>query len=161
MSFDDTASDEDFDLQYLITFKHNYYSELIIDHELVRVTVNAINEEQEFMEESDEDTNIEVSTGRGYTTLPYELQLGIILPLSLFQLFFTNEQLCLIVENTNIYKQVKGRVGGQVWNLLTLNELKIWLGLIIYMGVHHINAMNDLWNRDDKKVKLIHTGTQR
>ncbi|CAG8659550.1 10854_t:CDS:1, partial [Dentiscutata heterogama] len=72
--------------------------------------------------------------------------------LSLFQLFFTDEQLCLMVENTNIYEQVKGRVGGQVWNPLTLNELKVWLGLIIYIGVHHINVIDDLWNRDDRKA---------
>ncbi|CAG8620727.1 7140_t:CDS:2, partial [Dentiscutata heterogama] len=140
-----------------------------------RVTVNTINEEQEFIEESDKDTNIEVSTGRDselsllesttfnpiqniyplhreYTTLPHELQLGIVSPLLLFQLFFTNEQLCLMVENTNTYEQVKGRVGGWVWNPLTLNKLKIWLGLIIYMGVDHINVMDDLWNQEDKRA---------
>ncbi|CAG8748353.1 22715_t:CDS:1, partial [Racocetra persica] len=59
MSLDDTTHDEDSDPQYLITFEHDYHGELIIDRELVRVTGNAINEEQEFMEESDEDTNIE------------------------------------------------------------------------------------------------------
>ncbi|CAG8767972.1 7862_t:CDS:1, partial [Dentiscutata heterogama] len=64
MSLDDTTHDEDFDLQYLITFEHSYYSELIIDCKLVRVTSNAINKEQEFIEELDENTNIGVSTRR-------------------------------------------------------------------------------------------------
>ncbi|CAG8720875.1 33303_t:CDS:1, partial [Racocetra persica] len=58
MSLDDTTY-EDSDLQYLVTFERDYHGELIIDHELVRATDNAINEEQEYIEESDEDTNIE------------------------------------------------------------------------------------------------------
>ncbi|CAG8531396.1 3272_t:CDS:2 [Cetraspora pellucida] len=33
-------SNEDSELQYLITFEHNYHSELIIDYELVEVIIN-------------------------------------------------------------------------------------------------------------------------
>ncbi|CAG8737879.1 4511_t:CDS:2, partial [Cetraspora pellucida] len=58
----------------------------------------------------------------------------------------------LMVENTNTYEQLKGREGGHVWSLLTLNELKTWLGLIIYMGVHQINTVEELWNWDEKKA---------
>ncbi|CAG8531415.1 3273_t:CDS:1, partial [Cetraspora pellucida] len=46
---------------------------------------------------------------------------------------------------------VKGREGGRDWKLLTLDKLKIWFGLIIYMGVHQIVTVEDLWNRDEKK----------
>ncbi|CAG8786336.1 12240_t:CDS:1, partial [Cetraspora pellucida] len=88
----------------------------------------------------------------GYATLPYEFQLGIVTPLALFQLFFTNEHLQKMVENTNKYEQIKGREGGRTWDPLTLSELKIWLGLIIYIGVHKINAVEELWNRDEKKA---------
>ncbi|CAG8615282.1 16971_t:CDS:2 [Cetraspora pellucida] len=140
MSLDNTTSNEDSDLQYLVTFERDYHGELVIDQllSLESPTFNPIQ-------------NIH-PLHKGYATLPHELQLGIVSPLSLFRLFFTNEQLQLMVENTNTYEQVKGREGGQVWNPLTLNELKIWLGLIIYMGVHHINALDDLWNQDDKRT---------
>ncbi|CAG8778115.1 40780_t:CDS:2, partial [Gigaspora margarita] len=47
---------------------------------------------------------------RGYATLSYEYQQGIVTPLALF------------------------REGDHGWSPLTLNELKTWLGLIIYMG---------------------------
>ncbi|CAG8809327.1 11551_t:CDS:1, partial [Racocetra persica] len=41
------------------TFERDYHGELVIDRELVRATDNAINEEkQEYIEESDEATNI-------------------------------------------------------------------------------------------------------
>lgn len=153
MSLDNTTSNEDFDLQYVITFEHDNHGELIIDRELVKATDNPINE-QEHVEELEGGTNRGVSVGRrsrgrgrgvgrgrgrgkskgkgndehlnsefillelptfnpipnnhplhrGYVTLPHEYQLGIVTPLSLFQLFFTNEQLRLMVENTNIYE---------------------------------------------------------
>ncbi|KAF0519110.1 hypothetical protein F8M41_016630 [Gigaspora margarita] len=56
--------EEDSDLQYLITFEHDYYGELIIDQELVKATGNIANEEQESIEESDESSNRGVSIGR-------------------------------------------------------------------------------------------------
>ncbi|CAG8629589.1 7963_t:CDS:1, partial [Cetraspora pellucida] len=60
MSLDNTTSNEDSDLQYLVTFKCDYHDELVINRELVRATDNAINEEeQEYIKELDEDTNIE------------------------------------------------------------------------------------------------------
>ncbi|CAG8506446.1 8188_t:CDS:2, partial [Cetraspora pellucida] len=81
MFLNNTTSNKDSDVQYLVTFKCDYYSKLVINHELVRATDNAINEkEQEYIEESDKDTNIELQ---------------------------------LMIKNTNTYKQVKGREGGQ------------------------------------------------
>ncbi|CAG8831766.1 15078_t:CDS:2 [Gigaspora margarita] len=65
---------------------------------------------------------------------------------------YMNEDMAKIVENTNTYERVKGREGGCEWKSLTLNELKIWFGLIIYMGIHQINTVEDLWNRDEKKA---------
>ncbi|CAG8762183.1 8111_t:CDS:2 [Cetraspora pellucida] len=123
-TFDNTAFNEDSELQYSFTFEHNHHDELMIDHELVKASSNEINEEaHESIEESDEETNklpsLELPTfnpicnhyplHRGYAKLPHEFQLGIISPLSLFQLFFTDKQLRLIVENSNTYEQVKGR----------------------------------------------------
>ncbi|CAG8675344.1 14786_t:CDS:1 [Cetraspora pellucida] len=64
MSLDNTTSNKNSDLQYLITFKYNYYDELIINHELVRATDNEINKEQKYIKKSDKDTNIKISTRR-------------------------------------------------------------------------------------------------
>ncbi|CAG8630408.1 18044_t:CDS:1, partial [Cetraspora pellucida] len=56
MSLDDTTSNndstsnDDSGSQYVITFEHDNHSELIIDHELIKVTNNLINE-QEHVEE--------------------------------------------------------------------------------------------------------------
>ncbi|CAG8657059.1 6962_t:CDS:1, partial [Dentiscutata heterogama] len=49
---------------------------------------------------------------KGYPTIPHKYQLGIVTPLALFFLFFTDDQLQKMVENTNIYEMVKGREGG-------------------------------------------------
>ncbi|CAG8602478.1 7406_t:CDS:2 [Cetraspora pellucida] len=163
------SPDENSDSHYSITFEHNFHDELVIDYELVEATNNEEYEsnEQDCMhrevdvgtkvQNSNIDTELQMlkcpsfnpiqnvqSFHRGYVTLLHEYQLGIVILLSLFQLFFTDKQLNSMVVNTNIYKQVKGQDRGCPWNPLTQNELKIWLGLIIYMGVHKISAVKDL-----------------
>ncbi|CAG8586621.1 4867_t:CDS:1, partial [Paraglomus occultum] len=90
---------------------------------------------------------------RGYATLPHEMLLGTVTPLAIFQLFFTDNQLQTIVENTNKYEQMKGFSDSdrRPWSPLTLKELKIWIALVIYMGVHKIYAVEDLWNNNERK----------
>ncbi|CAG8794715.1 18258_t:CDS:2, partial [Gigaspora rosea] len=65
---------------------------------------------------------------RSYATLPYEIQQGTISPLTLL------------------------KKGGRIWHLLTLKELKIWIAIVIYMGVHKIYHIDDLWNSDEQKA---------
>ena len=77
---------------------------------------------------------------KGYATLPHEMLLGTVTPLAIFQLFFTDNQLQTIVENTNKYQQTKGFNDGCPWSPLTLKELKVWIALIIYT-----------WNCNEKK----------
>ncbi|CAG8474181.1 15650_t:CDS:2 [Acaulospora morrowiae] len=62
---------------------------------------------------------------KSHVTLPFDLQLGSIKSLTLFELFFSNTLLQTIVENTNNYEQIKDSEGGRSWKPLTLNELKI------------------------------------
>ncbi|CAG8487097.1 13916_t:CDS:2, partial [Cetraspora pellucida] len=64
------------------------------------------------------------SNHHGYSTLPHEMQIGIISPI--------------------------GYEGGRVWVPLTLKELKVWIALVIYMSVHKIYAVEDLWNSNEK-----------
>jgi Transposase IS4 len=89
---------------------------------------------------------------KGHVTLPSDLQLGPVKSLALFELFFSSTLLQTIVDNTNNYEQIKGSEGGRLWIPLTLNELKVWFALVIYMGVHKIYAIEDLWNSDEKKA---------
>ena len=88
---------------------------------------------------------------KGYATLPHEMLLGTVTPFAIFQLFFTDNQLQIIVENTNKYEQTKGFSDGRPWSPLTLKELKVWIALIIYMGIHKIYAVEDLWNCNERK----------
>jgi len=65
-------------------------------------------------------------------------------PYSIFRLFFTEDQLQTIVQSTNLYAYRK-KTDQTNWNDLTLNELKIWLALVIYMGVFKLPAVRDYW----------------
>jgi len=76
-------------------------------------------------------------------------------PYSIFSLFFSEHQLQTIVTNTNIYAAVHNtkhgtnQAGeGRNWTNLTLNEFKIWLALVIYMGVFKFPAITDYWKKD-------------
>ncbi|CAJ0636806.1 9774_t:CDS:2, partial [Entrophospora sp. SA101] len=67
-------------------------------------------------------------------------------PYSIFHLFFSEKQLQTIVKNTNLYAYKKNTESDQKdWNDLTLNELKIWLALVIYMGIFKLPAIKDYW----------------
>ncbi|CAJ0862930.1 14314_t:CDS:2, partial [Entrophospora sp. SA101] len=49
-------------------------------------------------------------------------------------------------KNTNLYAYKKNTESDQKdWNDLTLNELKIWLALVIYMGIFKLPAIKDYW----------------
>ena len=70
-------------------------------------------------------------------------------------LFFTNTILSLIVTNTNEYAELqkvksKGRYRRK-WEPLTLEELKVFLAISIYLGVHHIRGVAGLWKASEIK----------
>ncbi|CAG8751695.1 10169_t:CDS:2 [Cetraspora pellucida] len=58
MSIDNTIFADNSDLQYLITFDHDYYNKLIIDHKLI-VTDEIANKELEH------ENKLEANTNRG------------------------------------------------------------------------------------------------
>jgi len=61
-----------------------------------------------------------------------------------------------IIKNTNIYAYAYGvKMGksnsvseGCNWIELTIQELKIWLTLVIYMSIFKFLAVEDYWNKD-------------
>ncbi|CAG8651798.1 1489_t:CDS:1 [Cetraspora pellucida] len=64
-------------------------------------------------------------------------------PHLIFHLFFTDLQLNTIVENTNYYAVAKSAGKGREWVSLTVEELLIWLALLIYMGIFKLPSKED------------------
>jgi len=77
-------------------------------------------------------------------------------PYFIFLKFFSNQIMKDIVGNTNIYAYAHSiKVGksnlagkGHNWTELTVQELKIWLALVIYMGIFKFPAVEDYWKMD-------------
>ncbi|PMD58731.1 uncharacterized protein K444DRAFT_724270, partial [Hyaloscypha bicolor E] len=79
-------------------------------------------------------------------------------PFDYFSLFFTYEHLQTITTNTNRYasKQrlhIKGE-SVREWTDLLVEELHVFLGAIIYMGVHDEPQAEMYWNADFNKGPL-------
>ncbi|CAG8626254.1 1940_t:CDS:2 [Acaulospora morrowiae] len=91
---------------------------------------------------------------RSYVKLPLAFPDRNITPYGLIRLFFSQTILNTIVTNTNKYAQLKnaGTIGRD-WTNLTLNELKTWLGIVIYMGVIKLSRVVDYWSTDFKFSK--------
>ena len=79
-------------------------------------------------------------------TLPNELLLPS--PYSIFCLFFSLEQIKIIVKNTNTYAYIKDAGEGRKWKDLTIEEFRIWLAILIYAGIFKLPSIKDYWNRD-------------
>ncbi|CAG8775911.1 1333_t:CDS:2, partial [Cetraspora pellucida] len=114
------------DSLYFFTFKRNHHGEEIIDHELVAIIKMA--EKKSFTKQEYEEHFNTVSKMNKLAKIQY----------------FTDQQLQIIVENTNKYEQLKGLEGGQAWDLLTFKELKIWIVLVIYIRVYKVYIVKDL-----------------
>jgi hypothetical protein len=58
-------------------------------------------------------------------------------PVNYFNLMWTDSELQLIVESTNAYAKTHGagEPHHREWRDTTVREMKVWLGLVIYMGV--------------------------
>jgi hypothetical protein len=71
--------------------------------------------------------------------LPYDFLLPS--PYSIFSLFFSLEQIEIIVKNTNKYAYMKGAGEGRKWKELTIEEFRIWLAILIYAGVFKLPSI--------------------
>jgi hypothetical protein len=55
-----------------------------------------------------------------------------------------------IKDNTDAYEETKRtESSGRVWKEITLDALRIWLGIVIHMGVHSSPAVADYWANDN------------
>jgi hypothetical protein len=80
-------------------------------------------------------------------------------PYDYFALFFTPYLFNLIMKNTNQYAATHrstGHEGQREWTELLVEELYIFIGAIIYMGVHEEPEVSLYWNTDFN-IGPIHT----
>jgi hypothetical protein len=81
------------------------------------------------------------------------------LPSDYFNLFFTSDLFDLIVRNTNKYAAIQRldkEEKGREWHDLNSAELRVFIGVIIYMGIHLEPETSWYWNTDITKG-LIHS----
>jgi hypothetical protein len=76
-------------------------------------------------------------------------------PYDYFALFFTLELVQLITTHTNQYAAMqrlhKNQERQREWNNLIADELYVFIGALIYMGVHHEPNISMYWNTDKNK----------
>ena len=79
-------------------------------------------------------------------------------PFDYFSLFFTPELLQTITTNTNRYANLQriqiAEERAREWTDLLVEELHVFLGAIIYMGVHQEPQLEMYWNSDFNKGPL-------
>ena len=88
-----------------------------------------------------------------FNTLPVRTQHQHAVELmDILNLFLTAPLIEQITVNTNAYATLKiakrEREGGREWKELLVGELRVWLGIIVYMGVHCSPAVKDYWKHD-------------
>lgn len=81
-------------------------------------------------------------------------------PLKFFQLFFTEAEFEILAQNTNLYAEQKGagKPGSRPWRPTCAAELKIFCGILIYMGVNRGISGRSYWtkNREFPVHEIIH-----
>jgi hypothetical protein len=77
-------------------------------------------------------------------------------PFQLFSLFFTPQLLNMFVTATNSYAQRDHSDTKHPWKLLSLPELYVYLGCLIYQGVHPESDMDDFWRTTRSEKGPLH-----
>lgn len=76
-------------------------------------------------------------------------------PLALFRQMWSEIALDTIVENTNLYAAWWGRekkcpLRIKDWRPLCIEELLIWIGIVVYVGLFRVARPHDCWKQDDR-----------
>ena len=82
------------------------------------------------------------------TKLPPETE--VYNPYSLFSLFIPPEMFATISLNTNRYAETKGAGPKSAcpWHTTTTGEIKVFVGILVYMGVHNSHGIKNYWKTD-------------
>ena len=96
--------------------------------------------------------NIQVFRGGDSTFLPNSH------PFDYFTLFFTPDLFNTITTNTNQYAAMQRlqitEERARKWDTLIVEELYVFIGAIIYMGIHDEPSLAIYWNTDKNKGPL-------
>ena len=91
-------------------------------------------------------------------------------PYEIFSLFFTEPVLETLAQHTNEYAALfpapEDKPFTRTWRPTTVKELRAYIGVYIYAGIHPETAMEDYWNTDPLRGPLHelvtrHIGLQR
>lgn len=67
-------------------------------------------------------------------------------PLDCLQLFFKDELLASIVEQSNLYHQQQSNEDNDTkWNDITIEEMKAFLGILLAIGLVELSKFHDYW----------------
>ena len=72
-------------------------------------------------------------------------------PYALFSLFISDDMFETISKNTNAYARIKqaGEMGGWAWKNTCAQEIKVFFGILIYMGVHQSPRTEHYWQQNE------------
>jgi len=86
-------------------------------------------------------------------------------PFEYFSYFFNAEIWEVLCEGTNAYYTYKHRSGGEPsergWKPVTVTEMKIWIGLVIYMGIVVCPSIEDYWAEETRQPPMDAMGQSR
>jgi len=90
-----------------------------------------------------------VKTHTAYNMLPDSLILN---AYQIFTLFFTDDMFNIMTANTNAYalEHLDEHTNGRPWSPTSPAELRIWVGITIYMGLNPMPGLRDYWRHDDE-----------
>ena len=86
----------------------------------------------------------------GNTSGPCGIAVGVIVPLKCFNLFIPPSFYDELLVQTNLYADQQCLTNNDTcrWNPITLNELKVFIGITFVMGIIPLPAINDYWSTD-------------
>jgi hypothetical protein len=74
---------------------------------------------------------------------------------SLFTLFFSDDLIALLSSNTNKYAKAKNAgQSGREWHETTASDIKIFIAILIYIGVHISPSNEDYWRTDEEPIHM-------
>ena len=102
------------------------------------------------------DVHVRQFRGDGAANLPQDFDVNTATPLEYFQLFFTNNVLETIVENTNKFQQfrcdqkrvTKPEYEEKFWQDTNLSEIKAYFGISIVFGILNQPRYRNFWSKD-------------
>lgn len=93
------------------------------------------------------DTNFPSKEVKGHTTITITNNIN---PIDIFDKFFTQDVIDLMVKQTNIYGKEKylAQQPPNNWQKVDTSIIRSFLGLLIIMGLHRLPRIDDYWSRN-------------